>query len=362
MNGNEIVKYHNDLNKIRLPSFTELEQNLLFSLILKIKEQKEKSFYFGNSEIRDMIEEKYRYNNNEIVRLCKSLKEKFFKADFTIITKETLNVNNTFKEVLAEKTINLFTEFSIYYDKDVGDFHPEPMIINFIGIALEINPKFAYLINELTKNFTAFELAEFIALSGKYTKTLYRLLKQFRSTGIARFEWSEFLRILDIPESYQMCDIDRRILKPAIKDLTKERNLFDQKRMPFINLAYEKIKATTAKGKNGKVIGITFTFKPENIELEKEKKELAHESEKITTIDNKILSICNKMVEGAYKFSYQDKTYKALSFDYENLTFSCVELIRNEIGFFDEKSVRTFQQKNKETFLTMLETFVSKIC
>ena len=68
------------------------------------------------------------------------------------------------------------------------------------------------------------------------------------------------------------------------------------------------------------------------------------------------------MVEGAYKFSYQDKTYKALSFDYENLTFSCVELIRNEIGFFDEKSVRTFQQKNKETFLTMLETFVSKIC
>lgn len=267
----EIVKYHNDFNKIKLPSFTELEQNLLFSLITKIKEQNGKSFYFGNSEIRDMIEDKYRYNNNEIVKLCKSLKEKFFKADFTILQKEILNIDNSQKEVLAEKTINLFIEFAIYYDKDVGDFHPEPMISNFMGITLEINPKFAYLINEITKNFTAFELVEFIALSGKYTKTLYRLLKQYRNTGIARFEWEEFKRIMDIPEKLKMCDIDKDILKPAMKELTKERNLFDQDRVCFKNLAYEKEKAKGTRGRGGKVIGIVFTFKPETKNADKEK-------------------------------------------------------------------------------------------
>ncbi|EAI7238623.1 replication initiation protein, partial [Campylobacter upsaliensis] len=33
----EIVKYHNDFNKIKLPSFTEQEQNLLYGILLKIK-------------------------------------------------------------------------------------------------------------------------------------------------------------------------------------------------------------------------------------------------------------------------------------------------------------------------------------
>ncbi|MGQ2889229.1 RepB family plasmid replication initiator protein (plasmid) [Campylobacter coli] len=35
----EIVKYHNDFNKIQLPSFTEQEQNLLFLIFARIKEK-----------------------------------------------------------------------------------------------------------------------------------------------------------------------------------------------------------------------------------------------------------------------------------------------------------------------------------
>lgn len=36
--SNAIVKYDNDSNKIQLPSFTEQEQNLLFSIVSRIKE------------------------------------------------------------------------------------------------------------------------------------------------------------------------------------------------------------------------------------------------------------------------------------------------------------------------------------
>ena len=43
-------------------------------------------------------------------------------------------------------------------------------IKNFEYIDLEIHSNFLYLINELTINFTRFELAEFMALSGKYIK------------------------------------------------------------------------------------------------------------------------------------------------------------------------------------------------
>ncbi|MBX1156973.1 replication initiation protein, partial [Campylobacter jejuni] len=61
-------------------------------------------------------------------------------------------------------------------------------------------------------------------------------------------------------------------LKPAIKELSKERNLFDQVRVPFKNLAYEKEKAK-GRGQGGKVSGITFTFKPESVLMQKLEKE-----------------------------------------------------------------------------------------
>ncbi|RUK33390.1 replication initiation protein, partial [Campylobacter coli] len=77
--------------------------------------------------------------------------------------------------------------------------------------------------------------------------TLYRLLKQFRTTVKAYFEWEEFSRIMKIPENYLQIDIDQRILKQAIKELSKERNLFDQFIVPFKNLAYEKEK-TAGRG------------------------------------------------------------------------------------------------------------------
>lgn len=107
--------------------------------------------------------------------------------------------------------------------------------------------------------FTSFELVEFIALSSKYTKTLYRLLKQYKSTGEFYIQWQEFVKIMDIPKSYAQIDIDRQILQPAIKELTKEFELCKDtknKRIPFGNLAYQKIKA----GVGNKVVAIKFNF------------------------------------------------------------------------------------------------------
>ncbi|EMB5513266.1 replication initiation protein [Campylobacter coli] len=337
----DIVKYHNDFNKIKLPSFTEIEQDLLCGLMVKLKEEKGKVTFYP-WDLRNIL--KSSYDNNSLMEFVSSLKRKFFKADFTIIEKTTRGE----KEVEAHKTINLFTEFAIYVYESSKDLE---------SIEIQVNPRFEYILNQLTANFTAFELSEFVSLSGKYTKTLYRLLKQYRTTGKAYFEWEEFCRIMDIPENKTTGDIDKFILKPALKELTKERNLFDQIRVPFKNLAYEKEKQKGTRGRGGKVIGITFTFKPENIQMQK----LEHESQKIMSDEQKYLKILNNMKLNQVRFDYHDRFWQFNDFDFNEFKIIAVELVRDEYENLNFGNHMHFNAKNQEQFFNMVDTFRKRI-
>ncbi|EIA85070.1 putative replication protein B [Campylobacter coli 67-8] len=344
----EIVKYHNDFNKIKLPSFTEQEQNLLCFLLTKIKEKEENEIF--SIYPKDLIGFSGKnLSNRELTEILNSFEEKFFKADFTIIVKDEV------KNLIGKMRVNLFNHFVIWketrtdWDMEIGDglFWQE-----FTRIDIEVNKHFEYLINQLTANFTAFELAEFIALSGKYTKTLYRLLKQFRTTGKAYFEWEEFKRIMDIPENYEMHNIDKWILKPAIKELSKERNLFDQIRVPFKNLAYEKEK-TAGRGRGGKVSGITFTFKPESVLMQK----LEKESQKIMSDEQKYLKILNNMKLNQARFNYNDKLWQFNDFDFNEFKIIAIELVRDEYENLNFGNHMHFNAKNQEQFFKMIDTF-----
>ncbi|EFP1157583.1 replication initiation protein [Campylobacter jejuni] len=341
-----IVKYHNDFNKIQLPSFTEQEQNLLFLIFAKIKEKgidNVINLYANDFKINEKLSNSREYLTDNI----NSLKYKFFKANFKQIIETRTEI--------IHKYVNLFETMEIHYVKrNPDDGYDESTLFN--RITLKINPDFAYLVNQLTTNFTAFELEEFISLSGKYTKTLYRLLKQYRTTGKVYFEWEEFKRIMDIPEKMKMCDIDKDILKPVIKELTKERNLFDQIRVPFKNLAYEKDKAKS-RGRGGKVIGITFTFKPENVEMQKiENKALNNASE-----EEKILNTCNNMCQAQMKFEYENKIYKTNSYDFDKLVFYAVELSEDDFGNQIPANHKSFKCENKEQFFKMIKTFSNNL-
>lgn len=318
----EIVKYHNDFNKIQLPSFTEIEQDLLCGLMVKLKEEKNKVKFYP-SDLRSIL--KSDYTNESLLEFSLSLREKFFKADFTIIER-TIRGD---KEVEAHRTINLFTEFAIYVYKSSKELE---------SIEMRVNPRFEYILNQLTANFTSFELAEFIALSGKYTKTLYRLLKQYRSTGKAYFEWEEFCRVMDIPENYEQRNIDQRILKPAIKELSKERTLFDQVRVPFKNLAFEK-KKISARGRGGKVVGIEFTFKPENIEIQKieNQNKLSDEEKQVKIIQNLI----------GQKIKYQDSilTINAIYEENDKTIVTYYNETQNKYGGFNFETFEEMKEK-----------------
>lgn len=256
---NMLVKYHNDLNKIRINNFSEQDLNLFMIILSKVKAKSCNEVEIRFNEFENLCNKKL--TRKELFNVIKELKNKIFNLDFTKITE-------TQKEIEIE-TIHLFSKFVIHAVKDNPDDGWDNTT-NLTRVEFVVNPLFEHLLNDLFQNFTRFELAEFIALSGKYTKTLYRLLKQYRQTGQMQMGWSEFLYVMDIPLNYEQHNINKHILKPAIKELTKERNLFDTRRVPFKNLQYEKIKEKGfgGRGQGGKVVGIKFTFKPETKEIE----------------------------------------------------------------------------------------------
>ncbi|EAK5800959.1 replication initiation protein [Campylobacter coli] len=335
----EIVKYNNDFNLLPMPELKAIQMDMFMAIISLTKDKKENTPFlkkFFNPDKRKII-----IPQKKFIELCRlndskmDYKEIFFAIDDCL-----------------KKLCN----FLISYQKD------ERTIYNFVcfeeaniiadEVHITLQSRFYDMIINKKFGFTAFELAEFAELSGKYTKTLYRLLKQFRTTGKAYFEWEEFCRIMKIPENYRQIDIDQRILKPAIKELSKERNLFDQIRVPFKNLAYEKEK-TAGRGRGGKVSGISFTFKPENIEMQK----LENESQKIMSDEQKYLKILNNMKLNQVRFNYNDKLWQFNDFDFDEFKIIAVELIRDEYENLNFGNFMHFNAKNQEQFFKMIDTF-----
>ncbi len=339
MQMSEIVKYNNDFNLLPMPELKAIQMDMFMAIISLTKDKKENTPFlkkFFNHDKRKII-----IPQKKFIELCRlndskmDYKEIFFAIDDCL-----------------KKLCN----FLISYQKD------ERTIYNFVcfeeaniiadEVHITLQSRFYDMIINKKFGFTAFELAEFAELSGKYTKTLYRLLKQFRTTGKAYFEWEEFCRIMKIPENYRQIDIDQRILKPAIKELSKERNLFDQIRVPFKNLAYEKEK-TAGRGRGGKVSGITFTFKPESVLMQK----LEKESQKIMSDEQKYLKILNNMKLNQVRFDYNDKLWQFNDFDFDEFKIIAIELVRDEYENLNFGNHMHFNAKNQEQFFKMIDTF-----
>ncbi|HIC9400671.1 TPA: replication initiation protein [Campylobacter coli] len=335
----EIVKYNNDFNLLPMPELKAIQMDMFMAIISLTKDKKENTPFlkkFFNPDKRKII-----IPQKKFIELCRlndskmDYKEIFFAIDDCL-----------------KKLCN----FLISYQKD------ERTIYNFVcfeeaniiadEVHITLQSRFYDMIINKKFGFTAFELAEFAELSGKYTKTLYRLLKQFRTTGKAYFEWEEFCRIMKIPENYRQIDIDQRILKPAIKELSKERNLFDQMRVPFKNLTYEKEK-TAGRGRGGKVSGISFTFKPESVLMQK----LEKESQKIMSDEQKYLKILNNMKLNQVRFDYHDRFWQFNDFDFNEFKIIAIELVRDEYENLNFGNHMHFNAKNQEQFFNMVDTF-----
>lgn len=81
-------------------------------------------------------------------------------------------------------------------------------------------------------------------LDSSYVKELYRRLMQFRNNSTKQGYWAvtvdDFREALDVPDSYRMSDIDKRIFNKAKEELLEPKGDNDP---IFDELSVEKIKA-----------------------------------------------------------------------------------------------------------------------
>lgn len=236
----EIVTYHNDFNKVTLPAFSAQEQNILMGILNKLKDLgSDKLITMYPKDLKAFVNSEY--SNKDFANLVHTLENNFFKADFTII-KEYPE-----KNIISKERTHLFRKFTTNINKETG---------SLVSLELLVEEEFAYILNKLVTNFTSFELEEFLALKSKYSKTLYRILKQYKNTGkclIYTKDWKNFCEIMNIPEKFSMSRIDIKILNPAIIELSPI----------FKGLRCEKIKEKGSRGRGGTVIGIEFYFDPQ---------------------------------------------------------------------------------------------------
>ena len=216
----QILKYHNDINKLKLGIFTEKETNIFFTLLLKARDAQidENIINISFSELKELSNGDK--NNSRFIKSILSLNSKLKSLNQTIETKP-----------------GVFNTFSLF-----GDITTDT---NEETIEIPIDDKFKYLVHNFMGNFTIIDFKLLVSLKGNYLKTLYRLLKQWDTKQERIFEIENFREILEIPKSYKMYNIDQKILKPALKELSKY----------FESLKVEKIK------KGVKIVSIKFKWK-----------------------------------------------------------------------------------------------------
>ncbi|WP_367685120.1 replication initiation protein [Helicobacter pylori] len=234
---NTYITYHNNANKVNLGKLSEREANLLFAIFQKLKDQGNTLIRFEPQDLKRMIMVKSNLTNRQLLQVLKNLLDNISGANFWIIREHVEN-----GEIYEDHTsYMLFKQFDIR-------IHKPTQTIEYLEV--QLNDSYQYLLNNLGMGqYTSFKLIEFQQVRGKYAKTLYRLLKQYKSTGILSVEWTQFRELLDIPKDYEMRNIDQKVLTPSLKELHKI--------YPFEHLSYKKERKSHDKRK---VTHIDFYF------------------------------------------------------------------------------------------------------
>ena len=208
-----IIYYDYILNKQNLSSLTAKEQDLLFLLLYSLEEdgvledveyKMVKEYIFDSS-----------CNNKRVEEVIKSLVSKLEKMVFV-------------KEDGEEVPFNILTNLTINS--------------NGRSFGIELNKDFDYLIRELYnkkgKAKCFFDLRIFFEIKGKHTKSLYRLLIAFCSSGMREFKESFLVERLGIDKKLPCSRKRKRI----IDELEKMKDL-------FVDFEYQEIKKGVGKRK-----------------------------------------------------------------------------------------------------------------
>ena len=295
---NEVVKYHNDINKLNFNGFNEKELNLFFSLCYMAQENHNKELELSFSELRNL-------SNGDIhlPRFLKTLKgvyDKLIKIPFHYQT---------------DKGFGAFVLFNKYF----VDTEKKT-------VTIRTSDEFLYILNDLIGNYTKFELESFINLKSSYSKNMFKILKQWEAVKEKIFSIDELRNLLNAPVAYDTFKFNQKIIKQLEKELP-----------PFFpNLKIEKIK----KGRVIKSYKFTWSKQQQDInyvddveieiseELQKAFEKASHNRfiQPFLTEDNKAELIDffedeKILIKGLiYAYKKIDKEFKRLSYLIKTIT------------------------------------------
>lgn len=184
------VKYKNQLNDLALREFKPTEMDLFFSIAAQVRDRGVEEISMTFKQIRDQVG--YSRSNGRLI------------DDLTSTYTKLLHLGAVTDDGHKLTMFNLFSMYSI--DRDAQT------------VTIAVNERFKYLFNDLDQ-WTVFGLEEFINLPSTYSKTMYRLVKQFRTTGHRRLGAKTFRALLDIPKSYTSYQIQTRVIDVINKEL-----------------------------------------------------------------------------------------------------------------------------------------------
>lgn len=226
--NNQVTRFKNEVNHIPMRRWTAEEMNFFFAVLTRMRDEGTNLIIMNKYELAELANYTITYN-------------KLYEDTMTKLADKVGELKYWKKTDNSLVTMPLFTYFKADWTKDLSD----------MTVEVEVNKRFEYILNEWNEgNWTQFMLDEFTEIQSTYSKTLFRLLKQWRIKGVREFSTEEFKQLMDIPKSYSSGMITSRIINNAVQDLQSY----------FKNL---KVKVLKSNARGTPIIGFKFTWIPE---------------------------------------------------------------------------------------------------
>lgn len=242
----DIVKYHNDINKIQFTKFNANDLNILMKICVKLNQNENEKLEISFEELKESIG--YIGHRKQFIKFLDDLTDKI--GIIKIWNNEDFDKIFLFKR--CKTTEN--------------------------NLLVELNEEYVYFFKEIQKQFTTFSLNDFVRIEGKHAKNIYRLIMQWKTKGhcpteyeTSYFSIAEIKGFLNIPDDYEIKYLKRDVLEPAIKELNELRLIKN------LELVVHK-----AKKRGSPVLGYSFTFTPIGKRLSDEQKKAIEHKEKGT--------------------------------------------------------------------------------
>jgi plasmid replication initiation protein len=192
----ELVKYHNKLNQIPFEGFGATNLNFFYTICAKVRDKGENEVVIDFQELKRLSD--YKRHNADFIKDLEDTSAKLFKC---------IGRTEDEKEI---KQFVMFTEFLIDKENE--------------NLKIKVNPDYAWMLNNLAKEFTSFELHQYISMVSTYTKALFRLCKQWKSQGrTPKYPIDELRELLGVPDTYKPKRIMEHIINPAIEEMKSKK-------------------------------------------------------------------------------------------------------------------------------------------